>query len=118
MPAYYPSSERPVMGLFMRDLARAISTRNMVTVRAPASAGSPPEEISAGIRTIRVPLQRAAVNPAHRLFALNATVSRLQREGTPVDVIHGHYFSTGLLAALVGGVRRLPVVITENLSLN
>jgi glycosyltransferase involved in cell wall biosynthesis len=118
MPAYYPSAEQPVAGLFMLDLAGAISLRNTVTVLAPTSAGSPQEEVSAGIRTIRVPLRNGAVNPAHRLVALNATVSRLRREGTPVDVIHGHYFSTGLLAALVGGVRRLPVVVTENLSLS
>ncbi len=118
MPAYYPSPEQPVAGLFMRDLARAVSIRNTVTVLAPASAGSPQEEISAGIRTIHLPFPRGAVNSGQRLFALNATVSRLRREGTPVDVIHGHYFSTGLLAVLVGGARRLPVVVTENLSLS
>ncbi len=42
MPAYYPSPERPVAGLFMRDLARAISIHNDVTVMAPA--------VAAGIR--------------------------------------------------------------------
>ena len=48
--------------------------------------------------------------------ALNATISRFRREGTPVDVLHGHNFLTGAVAVLVGRVRRLPVVITENQS--
>jgi glycosyltransferase involved in cell wall biosynthesis len=120
MPAYYPAPEQPVRGLFMSDLARAVSSRNTVTVLAPPSAAAQQEEISEGIRTIRLPkpLPRGGMNATRRLFALNATISRLRREGTPVDVIHGHHFSTGLLAVLAGGARRLPVVVTENNSLN
>jgi glycosyltransferase involved in cell wall biosynthesis len=118
MPAYYPSPEQPVMGLFMRDLAAAIAARNAVTVLASASAASPRDEVIDGIRTIRLPQpwRRGAVYTTQRLFALNATISRLRREGTPVDVIHAHHFSTGAISVLAGGARRLPVVVTENQS--
>lgn len=118
MPAYYPSPEQPVVGLFMRDLAEVISTRNEITVLASASAAAPHDGVVDGIRTIRLPppLRRGAVYTTQRFFALNATVSRLRREKKPVDVIHAHHFSTGAIAVLAGRLRGIPVVITENQS--
>jgi len=118
MPAYYPSPEQPVLGLFMRDLAHAISTRNDVTVLAPPSERSPRDEVVDGIRTIRLPkpLRRGFVNTARRLVALNGTVAWLRRDGQPVDLIHAHHFSTGAISVLVGRMRHLPVVVTENQS--
>jgi glycosyltransferase involved in cell wall biosynthesis len=118
MPGYYPAPESPAAGLFMRDLARAISTRNDVTVLAPASADSAPDEVIDGIRTMRIPhlRRRVRVQKLHRLVWLWRSLSCLRREGSPVDVIHAHYFLTGASAVLVGNARRLPVVVTENLS--
>lgn len=118
MPAWYPSPEAPVEAPFMRDLARAISTRNQVTVLAPPSAASSRDELVDGIRTIRlpVPLRNGRVGTVQWLHALNATVAKLDREGRPVDLIHAHCFSTGPFAVLVGRRRRLCVVLTENAS--
>jgi glycosyltransferase involved in cell wall biosynthesis len=118
MPAWYPSPEAPVEALFMRDLARAISTRNRVTVLAPPSAASAPDEVIDGIRTIRlpIPIRSGRVGTLQWLYALNATVAKFDREGSPVGLIHAHYFATGPLAVLVGRLRRLPVVLTENAS--
>jgi len=118
VPSSYPAPETPVRGLFMRDLAHAISLQNRVTVLAPPSATSPSDSLVDGIRTIRMrePSRQGRVATTQRLFSLNATVSRLRREGTPVDILHAHHFGTGVLAVLVGRMRSLPVVITENLS--
>jgi glycosyltransferase involved in cell wall biosynthesis len=117
VPSYYPSTETPAAGLFMRDLARAISTRNEVTVLAPASAASDPDEVIDGIRAIRIPWpRRGTVQKLHRLVWLWRSLSRLGREGSPVDVIHAHYFLTGVSAVVAGKARRLPVVVTENQS--
>jgi glycosyltransferase involved in cell wall biosynthesis len=117
MPSYYPSPESPTAGLFMRDLARAISTRNEVTVLAPASARAEPDEVIDGIRTMRIPQpRRGRVPKLHRLVWLWRSLSRLRREGSPVDVIHAHYFLTGAGAVIVGNARRVPVVVTENQS--
>lgn len=118
MPSYYPAPESPATGLFMRDLARAIQTRNEVTVLAPASAASEPDAIIDGIRTIRIPERRRRdpVAALHRLEWLWRTLSRVRRQGSPVDLVHAHYFNTGASAVVVGSVRRLPVVVTENQS--
>lgn len=118
VPSYYPAPESPATGLFMSDLARAISTRNEVTVLAPSSAASEPDEVIDGIRTMRIPQLRLrdGVKTLQRLVWLSRSLSRLRREGFPVDVIHAHYFGTGASAVLVGNARGLPVVVTENLS--
>jgi glycosyltransferase involved in cell wall biosynthesis len=118
VPSYYPAPESPATGLFMRDLARAISTRNEVTVLAPASAASKPDEVIDGIRTLRIPQlpRSASAQKVHRLVWLWRSLSELRREGSPVDVIHAHYFLTGARAVIVGSARRLPVVVTENMS--
>jgi glycosyltransferase involved in cell wall biosynthesis len=118
MPAWYPSPEAPLEALFMRDLARAISTRNQVTVLAPPSVAANPDEVIDGIRTIRLPnpIRRGRLGTVQWLVALNGTVTRLAGEGSPVDLIHGHYFATGPHSVLVGRLRGLPVVLTENAS--
>lgn len=118
MPSYYPAPESPATGLFMRDLARAISSRNEVTVLAPASAASAPDAVVDGIRTMRIPERRRLdrVAALHRLEWLWRTLSHLRREGSPVDVVHAHYFTTGASAVVVGSARGLPVVVTENQS--
>ena len=118
MPAWYPSPEAPVEALFMRDLARAISTRNRVTVLAPPSAASARDEVVEGIRTIRlpIPLRPGRVGTLQWLHALSTTLTKLDHEGPPVGLIHAHYFVTGPHAVLMGRLRRLPVVLTENAS--
>jgi glycosyltransferase involved in cell wall biosynthesis len=117
-PAYYPAPENPVAGPFMRDLAQAISLQNRVTVLAPPSAASSRDIVVDGIRTIRFdePLRQGRVATIQRIISINATISKLRREGTPVDILHAHNLLTGAVAVLVGRARRLPVVITENLS--
>jgi glycosyltransferase involved in cell wall biosynthesis len=118
VPAYYPSPEQPVMGLFMRDLAGVIAKLNDITVLAPASTAAPQDDLVDGIRTIRLPrpIRRGAVYTTQRFLALNATVSQLRSEGNRVDVIHAHHFSTGAIAVLEGRLRGIPVVTTENQS--
>jgi glycogen(starch) synthase len=114
IPAYYPAPENPLSGPFMRDLAMAISLRNCVTVLAPPSAASPSDAVVDGIRTVRV--RQGRVDTIQRLLALDATISRLRSEGTPVDILHAHNFLTGAVAVTLGRLRKLPVVITENQS--
>lgn len=120
MPGYYPGPENPVTGLFMRDLAVAISFQNRVTVLAPPSAASPNDAIVGEIRTIRLrePLRQGRADTIQRILALNSAISRLRAEGAPVDILHAHNFLTGAIAVLVGRVRKLPVVITDNQSRN
>lgn len=118
LPAWYPSPEHPVEALFMRDLAHAISTRNRVTVLAPPSVSAGGDDVIDGIRTLRLPMpiRRGRIGTLQWVRALNATVAKLHREGSRVDLIHGHYFMTGPHAVLVGLGRRIPVVLTENAS--
>lgn len=120
VPVYYPSTERPVAGLFMRDLARAISIANEVTVLAPATGSPDLPEFDGGVRMMHFPTPRrkGRIETSQKLWRLDRTLSRLRHRGFPVDVIHAHWFGTGSIAVLAGRLRRVPVVITENLSTN
>ncbi len=64
------------------------------------------------------PWRSGRVETLQRLWVLNRAVARLRRDGTPVDVIQGHFLGTGPVAVLVGRLHRIPAVITENYSGN
>ncbi len=116
VPAWYPSPEDPVAGVFVRDQARAVAQRHEVTVLAPPSAAAPSVALEEGVRVLRLPAARSAGRLAvlEQLRAIGAAVARLRREGRPPDVVHAHVFSSGLLAVLVARRRRLPVVVSEH----
>jgi glycosyltransferase involved in cell wall biosynthesis len=118
LPAFYPAPDAPVTGLFMRDLAHAISSMNEVTVLAPWSPAADPDEVDGPIRVVRLtrPRRRGRVDTVQRLLALHRLVRRLSLEGRSVDLIHAHYYATAPIAVLAGWPHRLPVVVTENAS--
>lgn len=51
-----------------------------------------------------------------RLRSLDAMVGQLRAAGRPPDLIHAHFFSSGLFAVLVGKRRGVPVLVSEHLS--
>ena len=118
VPGWFPSPENPVAGLFMLDLACAVSTKHTVTIVAPQSAAAPRNQIVDGIRTIRLPASRfrGSLATLARLRALSSITARLRTVGEPPDIIHAHTLATGPLAVIVGRRWGVPVVITENYS--
>jgi glycosyltransferase involved in cell wall biosynthesis len=117
IPAWYPSPENPVAGIFVRDLARAVAIGNDVTVLAPTSSIAPPDNYEKGVRTLRLPPTRGIGRPARgysQFHAISRAVSRLRKEGRPPDVVHAHVFAAGFFAVLVGRRWRLPVVVSEH----
>lgn len=125
LPAWYPTSESPAYGIFVRDQARAASLTDRVVVLAedpaPRSARglfSVRVGCEAGLRTFRIrirrtPPQLAAVG---YLLAILAIARRLRREGTPIDLLHAHVHRAGWAAVLVGRLLSVPVVISEHSS--
>lgn len=88
VPAWYPSREEPVSGVFIRNHVRAVAGFHDVTVLAPPSAAAPPSEVDDGLRIVRLPAARGGGRAATlaRLRAMNSAVARLQRErGAPVS---------------------------------
>lgn len=116
VPAWYPSSEDPVAGIFVRDQARALATRHDVTVLAPHSATGT-GAVEEGVRVLGLPATRGLGRldkGLHQLRILSAAVARLRKEGWVPDLVHAHVFSAGFFAVIVGRRWRVPVVISEH----
>lgn len=124
VPKWYPWPERPVFGIFCREHARALSLCHDVVVLASLATRSPDflvyrltDEVEDGLRTLRVRYRRPLVRPAAmgcQLAGMLAALLRLRREGWRPDVVHGHVYSAGLPALLLGRLSRALVVVTEH----
>lgn len=121
---WYPSVSRPVDGIFVRDVARAIADRHEVAVlfAEPAPPGTPltrSDRIENGLRTVRIsfrPLPTAHTSLLLRLLALRIGLERLLDTGFRPDVLHAHVYLGGAGALLLRRRLRVPVVVSEHLS--
>ena len=124
VPKWYPWPEEPVLGLFCREHARALSDRHEVVVLASRATPSPgfgvyrlSDEAEDGLRTMRVRYRRPRVRALAmvcQIAGMLAALLRLRREGFRPDVVHAHVFSAGLPALVLGRLSRAVVVVTEH----
>jgi glycosyltransferase involved in cell wall biosynthesis len=121
---WYPSASRPVDGIFVRDVARAVARRHDVAVlfAEPVAPGTPPmrsEGIENGLRTVRIrfrPLPTARTSLPLRMLALRIGLERLLGTGFRPDVLHAHVYLGGAGALLLRRRLRVPVIVSEHLS--
>jgi glycosyltransferase involved in cell wall biosynthesis len=126
IPAWYPTSSRPLDGIFVRDHARAAALGSDVAVLV--DDGSSPslrrlyalDDTTEGeIRTFRIRYPRSRVpqlTAAGYLLGVLAALRRLRYDGRPVDLLHAHVHRAAWAATIVGTVARLPVVVSEHSS--
>jgi glycosyltransferase involved in cell wall biosynthesis len=122
VPEWYPSAAHPVAGVFVRDQALAVAEMHDVTVLTH-DVGSPrrgvaswTDRVEDGLRTIRVRTVAGPGSTAGRMAFVAAAMrvlASLRNERRPVDVLHAHVFSAGVLALLIGH-GRVPVVLSEH----
>jgi glycosyltransferase involved in cell wall biosynthesis len=124
IPAWYPGPGRPLDGVFVRDHARAAARDNEVAVLVNEDAPPPSGRLYAvddavedELRTFRIRHSRLPqLGTAGYLLGIRSALARLRREGRPVELIHAHVHRAAWTAAIVGGVGRLPVVVSEHSS--
>jgi len=126
IPAWYPSEDNPVNGIFVREHAKAVSLYDDVVVLYCRRASTPikglyelSEAVEEGIRTIRVRYRRSPIPKTTYFIYLWSVIDafrRLVREGFKPDVIHAHVFTAGVPAILLAKLLPTPVVITEQWS--
>ena len=124
VPKWYPWPDRPVLGAFCREHARALSLRHDVVVLASLATPAPDfrlfrvtDDVEDGLRTLRVRYRRPRLRPAAlvcQLLGILAATRRLRSEGWRPDVVHAHVYSAGLPAWLLGRLADAPVVVTEH----
>jgi teichuronic acid biosynthesis glycosyltransferase TuaC len=131
----YPSSARPLHGVFVETRLRELLSLGGVSTKvvAPvpwfpstdprhgnyaAMAATPQREVHNGVdvlhpRYVVVPKIGMNVTPFFLAFSARAALKALQREGFDFDLIDAHYYyPDGVAAALLGAWFNKPVVIT------
>lgn len=121
LTSWYPSPERAVSGIFIRDQAEALRAAGddvlVLHVPDPEAGPTPLWRVEqTGEQTFCLHVRR--VQDAFQTFlAVIATLATFRRlysgRGAP-DVVHAHTDRAAVLGAAVATVRRLPLFITEH----
>lgn len=127
---WYPTADRPVDGIFVREHAKAVQLYDDVVVlhcagfdRALRASWRLVEEqdagLTEGVRAYRLWWRLSPLPKTSYLFFVWAVLRAylaLQRAGFRPDVIHAHVYEASVPAAIVAQLFRLPLVITEHFS--
>ncbi len=126
---WYPTSEQPIAGVFVREHAKAVQLYDDVVVFHSQRRSNlrklwkvipePDDSLSTGLPTYRI-LHRQVKLPNFSFFLeLGGALSglrQLQQQGFRPDIIHGHTYTSGAVAALLAKLVRVPAVVTEHSS--
>jgi glycosyltransferase involved in cell wall biosynthesis len=125
--AWYPTKEMPVVGVFVREHAKAVQLYDDVVVLHLAGADptlralwrieqEANETLTEGIPTYRVWHRRLPVPKLSflmHLWSVWYAFRHVAAKGFRPDVIHAHVYAAGLPAVLIGKLYRIPVAVTE-----
>ncbi len=124
VPKWYPWPDRPVLGLFCREHARALATGHNVVVLASLATPRPgfaayalEDAVEDGLRTLRVRYRRPRLRPlamGFQLLGMLAALRRLRREGWRPDIVHAHVYQAAPPSLILGRLSQAPVAITEH----
>ncbi len=124
VPKWYPWPDRPVLGIFCREQARALARRHDVVVLASEAVRNPTfpafelsDAIEDGLRTFRVRYRRPWARPAAMAFqicGMLVALARLRAEGWEPDIVHAHVYSAGLPALLLARISGARLVVSEH----
>ncbi|MDI9616230.1 MAG: glycosyltransferase [Methanothrix sp.] len=120
----FPTKQNPVAGIFVYEHVKATALHCEVIVIYAESVyeqvNGPYEIEDNRDNTIRVLRIRCRKSPLPKtsyliyMWGIFAAFRKLLREGWQPDVIHGHIYSAGVPAVLIGKRYGIPVVITEH----
>ena len=122
---WYPTTELPVSGIFVRDQVRALAAAGHSVcvlhahVASEGRGSSRLFDMDEGVTVVRV-LVRGGSPGLHQLrLAIACLVTALRLRSTrdfPPTIVHGHTDRAGLSCLLVSGWLRLPFGLTEHSS--
>jgi glycosyltransferase involved in cell wall biosynthesis len=123
LTASYPVPEHPLLGIFVKEHARAAARHADVAVAHLDRSGdvrrihveSGADEEFPSVR-VRYPSSPGPLSYASNVVAALLAYRRLRAQGFVPDVIHAHFFLAGAPAVLLGRMLRKPVVVTEQWS--
>jgi len=123
---WYPTEDRPVFCIFIREHAKSVFLNNDVIVmhlqgydKQVKGLYEYKEKTEEGIRAITIKFgNKRFPFPIFRytLTTILAFRRLVIKQGFKPDVIHAHIHSVGLIAVILGKIYRIPVIITEHWS--
>jgi glycosyltransferase involved in cell wall biosynthesis len=123
---WYPTSESPVTGIFIREHARAISLYHKVFVvhvvgmqRSNSALPKIQQEDENELTVFRVGYPKPKIKKTswfQRLRLVNQVFNNLSSSGFRPDIIHANVYNTADLAVILGRKYNLPAVLTEHSS--
>ena len=126
IPAWYPSKQNSVAGIFIKEHAKAVALFNEVVVLYSEGIDHSiknfykiENNIEDGIRTLRIHCRKSPIPKTTYfiyLWSMFKGFRKLIHEGWEPDIIHAHVFSAGVPAVILGRIYKIPVVITEHWS--
>jgi len=125
LPAWYPTKNNPVAGIFVKEHAQAVSLYNDVLVvyceKSKGRMGGAYKIVSDknedGVRTIRAVYKNLFIPKVSYIFYIFTFLQifkKLLKENWRPDIIHAHVFTAGVPAVILGKKYNIPTVITEH----
>jgi glycosyltransferase involved in cell wall biosynthesis len=118
----YPTRESPAAGSFVREHARSVGDRYRIAIlhleRTPGLRGLRIEREDGELPLVRVrfPERPTALSYAALVAAGAVGFRAVRQSGFDPELLHAHFLTAAVPAALLGRVRRLPVVVSEHWS--
>ena len=128
--SWYPSSENPLQGIFVREHAKAVALANDVVVLHCAGPANGQQQLwrltpetnddfSVGIPLFRVhhwPIRIPRVSYGLFSWSVIQAFQHIVAKGFRPDIIHAHIYDAGFPAVLISRKSHIPLIITEHLS--
>jgi len=127
IPWWYPSTEDPVTGIFIRNQARAVGSRCAVCVLVSRDGGwgmrrraaLESDKTEEGVRTVRM-MYASSRFPGRSFLnycrSIRMGFEYLQDQGFDAQIVHAHEFQAAVAAVRLGRRHRFPALVTEHWS--
>jgi glycosyltransferase involved in cell wall biosynthesis len=121
----YPSSKKPISGIFIKEHAKAVSLYEEVAVITSEydsglkSVYKIDTNMEEEIQVLRVSYRKSPIPKTTYfiyLWGIFCAFRRLIKENWIPDIIHAHIYSEGVPAVMLGKYYKKPVVISEHFS--
>jgi hypothetical protein len=125
--AWFPNEDNLAAGVFVRDHAKAVSNcgDQVVVIYAKRArfwtrrVYQISNTLEDGIRILRIhysPSPFRTINHLIYLLGILKVCNQVIRAGFRPEIIHAHVYTAGVPAAILGGLFRIPVVLSEHWS--
>jgi glycosyltransferase involved in cell wall biosynthesis len=120
---WYPGKENPVPGIFVEELAKAVSIYDELIVmhgfenKESRGVYNVLTDVDEGFNVVRVPHKKLPLlSYVLYMISMFYAFKKIKKEFMP-DIINAHSYKAGLIAYLIGKRYHIPIIVTEHTEL-